>query len=142
MHTFVSPEGNFEIWDEKPEGYSTPEEWLATHPPEVPEPEPPTQEEIQKQMTDAIQRRLDAFAMTRGYDGVLSAASYATSTNETYRTEGQYCVQARDDTWAAAYAILADVMAGLRPMPTLEEVMAELPDLQWPNADPLRDVKV
>ena len=97
-------------------------------------PPPPTPEQIQKQFTDAIQARLDAFARTKNYDGILSAASYATSTNPQFRAEGQYAVEARDATWAAAYAILGAVLAGERPMPTLDEVMAELPELAWPEA--------
>ena len=32
MATFVSPAGNLEIWDEKPKGYFTQEEWTAGHP--------------------------------------------------------------------------------------------------------------
>ena len=86
----------------------------------------------QEAFTDAIQARLDAFAQTRNYDGILSAATYATSTVPQFRAEGQYAVEARDATWAAGYAILGAVLAGERPMPTLEEVMAELPPLEWP----------
>jgi len=36
MPTFYSPDGNAEIWDTKPEGYKTQEEWLAAHAPETP----------------------------------------------------------------------------------------------------------
>jgi hypothetical protein len=39
MGKFYSPTGNYEVWDEKPEGYYTLEEWKALHPdPEPPEP--------------------------------------------------------------------------------------------------------
>jgi len=100
----------------------------------IQDPPPPTLDEIQKQFTDAIQGRLDAFAQTRGYDGILSAASYATSTIPQFRAEGQYAVEARDLTWANGYEILGAVLAGERPMPTIEEVFAELPDLAWPEA--------
>ena len=41
MGAYYSPEGNYEIWDEKPAGYFTTEEWLELHPPEPPQPEPP-----------------------------------------------------------------------------------------------------
>ena len=91
---------------------------------------------MQKQFTDAIQTRLDEFARTRNYDGILSAATYATSTVLKFYSEGQYAVEARDRTWAAAYVILGDVLAGRRPMPTLEEVIAELPALAWPGEEP------
>ena len=36
MPTFFSPEGNAELWDSKPDGYTTQEQWLALHPPQTP----------------------------------------------------------------------------------------------------------
>lgn len=36
MSTFYSPSGNPEVWEEKPEGYYTPEEWAALHPSPAP----------------------------------------------------------------------------------------------------------
>ena len=98
-----------------------------------PEPQPPTPEQIIKAFTDAIQARLDDFARTRNYDGILSAATYATSAVPKFAAEGQYAVQARDATWAAAYQILAEVQSGTRPMPSSpEDIFPELPALQWP----------
>jgi hypothetical protein len=41
MGSFYSPEGNFEVWEEKPEGYLTAEEWFELHPPEPPPPAVP-----------------------------------------------------------------------------------------------------
>lgn len=40
MPVFYSPEGNPEIWAQKPDGYLTPEEWERAHPAPEPEPEP------------------------------------------------------------------------------------------------------
>lgn len=36
MARFYSPDGNPEIWNERPEGYLTPEEWAAEHPAPAP----------------------------------------------------------------------------------------------------------
>ena len=33
MGKYYSPDGNFEVWDEKPAGYFTEEEWAELHPP-------------------------------------------------------------------------------------------------------------
>ncbi len=98
----------------------------------TPEPVPPTTEEIIASYTMEVQRRLDTFARTRNYDGILSACTYVTSSVPKFAAEGQYCVQARDATWNACYTILSDVQAGNRPMPTLNEIMLELPVLAWP----------
>ena len=85
-------------------------------------------------VTDATQARLDAFAKTRNYDGILSACTYATSTVPKFKNEGQCCVNARDTTWAVPYQIMADVKAGKRPMPgSVAEVMDLLPGLSWPS---------
>lgn len=86
---------------------------------------------IQAEFTTAVQARLDAFAQERGYDGIMSAASYATSTDPAFRAEGERAVALRDATWRACYGILADVLAGHRDVPMLEEVLAELPPLTW-----------
>ena len=128
MPDYYSPEGNFEVWEEKPDGYYTAEEWEALHPPK-----PPTIEETTQKFIDLIQLRLDRFAQTRGYDGILSACSYAVSTATEFQSEGVFCVEKRDATWLTAYAILNDVTSGARPMPTWAEVEAELPDLEWPS---------
>lgn len=50
MATFFSPEGNPEVWNVKPEGYYTPEEWAALHPP----PEP-TLEELRESKLSEMQ---------------------------------------------------------------------------------------
>ena len=100
-----------------------------------PSPTPPslTIDQMQIAFTLAIQKRLDDFAKTRGYDGIMSAATYATSTNPKFAMEGQYAVESRDDTWAEAYMILGHVLGGIRPMPSIEEVFQELPELIWPD---------
>ena len=96
-------------------------------------PPPPTLEQLQKKFEAAVQKRLDAFAQTRGYDSILSACTYATSANPKFRAEGQYAAGARDDTWAAWHGVLGSVTEGRRPLPPLEDVLAELPALAWPE---------
>ena len=107
-------------------------EWLAEGNTPLPV-DPPTPEQIVAQYTAAVQKHLDDFARTRGYDGIMSAATYATSTVPKFKAEGQYAVEARDATWAKCYEVLAAVEAGSRPMPTLDKLLAELPVLTWPN---------
>lgn len=96
------------------------------------DPPPPTSEQIIATYTAEIQKRLDDFAKTRNYDGILSAATYATSTVPKFAAEGQYAVEARDATWAKGYEVLAAVEANARPLLSLEELAAELPSLAWP----------
>lgn len=89
---------------------------------------------VQGQIVKTTQQRLDDFANTRNYSGILSACTYATSTHPKFQAEGQYCVQARDSTWAKLYEILAEVEAGERPVPAgYAEIESELPVLEWNN---------
>lgn len=101
--------------------------------PVLKDPPPPTPEQIIAQYTSGVQAHLDTFARTRNYDDILSAATYTTSQVPKFKAEGQYAVEARDATWAMCYAVLAAVEAGSRPMPTLGELLAELPALVWPQ---------
>lgn len=92
------------------------------------------QQQIQNEIVTATQQRLDIFAQTRNYDGILSACTYAASSNSQFSLEGHCAVQARDATWAKLYQILAEVQAGTRPMPSgYADIEPELPVLAWPN---------
>lgn len=91
-----------------------------------------TPEQIKMEIVDAVQQSLDAFAKTRNYDGILSACTYASSTVPKFAAEGQYAVNARDAAWAACYQIMTAVQGGQRPLPTVEQVLSELPALAWP----------
>ena len=89
---------------------------------------------LQQSIVDATQQRLDDFARTRNYDGILSACTYATSAVPKFAAEGQYALQARDATWAALYQFMADVQAGTQPVPTgFADVEPLLPALEWPQ---------
>lgn len=88
---------------------------------------------IKQEIVEATQARLDNFARTRNYDNILSACTYATSTVPEFAAEGQYCVNARDNTWATLYTVLAEVEAGTRPMPSgYADIEPLLPPLEWP----------
>lgn len=79
-----------------------------------------------------VQARLDAFAKTRYYDDIGSAASYAGDDIPRFNSDGMYCKKKRSETWAVCYQVLGEVEAGKRPIPTQAELDALLPPLQWP----------
>ena len=85
-----------------------------------------------KVLTDAMQSHLDQTAQERGYDGILSLCSYATSANARFGPEGQAGVTFRDAVWAYGYQIIAEVQAGTRPVPSAAELVAALPSIVWP----------
>ena len=95
----------------------------------------PTEDEIQQYFEDSIESYMTTVVQTRNYKDIHTAASYCNSTNEKFRREGIACNKWRDDVWDKCYAILAEVKAGNRPIPTLEEVIAELPKLDWGDTE-------
>jgi len=85
-------------------------------------------------LRDFVQSVMDQTAATRGYDNILSACTYATSTVEKFRSEGQACVDWRDKMWSECYRLLDEVLAGTRPVPTTGELLKLLPEIEWPAA--------
>jgi hypothetical protein len=127
-HTFSAP-------PEIPEGYYAVMQggWILVEGDAPVYPPLPTADQIQAEIVGATQARLDNFARTRSYDGILSACTYSGSSVVKFQVEGSYCVLARDSTWAKLYEILAEVEAGTRPMPSgYAEIEPELPVLEWP----------
>lgn len=95
-------------------------------------PPEPTQAQIKQSLINAIQSYLDKEAQAHFYDGILSLCSYATSTNLKFGPEGQAGVVWRDDCWSVGYAVLAECEAGTRAIPTVDELLAEMPAMVWP----------
>lgn len=97
--------------------------------------EPPpvvkTPEEIQAEVVNATQKRLDAWAKERNYDGILSACTYAASTNQVFAAEGQRAVQLRDETWQTLYNILGQVATQGRVVTGYADIEGDLPVLAW-----------
>lgn len=100
--------------------------------PMLQDPAPLTDEQILVLYTDKLMDHLNKFAQLRNYGSILSAATYLSSTNPKFRDEAQYAIKARDDTWAKAYEVIAEVKAGTRSIPSFEELIAEMPKLEWP----------
>ena len=75
MSTYYSPTGNPEVWEEKPGGYFTVEEWQEMHP--VPAPAPPTSDELMQCLRNARDTRLAATDKYLLADYPLSADNLA-----------------------------------------------------------------
>ena len=90
-----------------------------------------TPEGVQREVTLRVQSILDTFARSKGYDNIVSAASYAASTVPQFAAEAARAVLMRDSMWAACYAIMAAVVAGTRTLPTVDVIMSELPAPTW-----------
>lgn len=85
------------------------------------------------QYTAAIQAMLDDKAKERGYDNILSACTYATSTVPKFQAEGQACVNWRDAVWSGAYLLAASVENGNMQPPAIPALLSMLPTMEWPQ---------
>lgn len=94
-------------------------------------PPPPTTEQIVEGFKAAIQQQLDASAQAKGYDSIVSACSYAGYAND-FQAEAVAFGVWRASVWTYGYAELDKVIAGTRPLPTIAEILAELPALVLP----------
>ena len=64
-----------------------------------------TNEQLIAQYESAAQSNLDAVAKSWGYDSLVSAVSYANSTNPQFKAEAEALIAWRDAYWAEAYTI-------------------------------------
>lgn len=91
-----------------------------------------TMTQLAKKATEYVQGRLDQFANSRGYDGILSACSYKDSTNPAFAADAAIAIPKRDQAWTNLHAYLADVQSGVKPVPTsVQDITAQLPELVW-----------
>lgn len=79
-----------------------------------------------------VQSRLDGFALTKGYDTIGSAVTYADSTDPVFAAEGNRARVLRDQTWRAFYTYVPKVLDGTLPFPiSVAEIEAVIPSLTW-----------
>jgi hypothetical protein len=88
--------------------------------------------QVQADTIVAIQTLLDTTAKAHGYDHIVSVISYVGSSIPKWHAEGTRAKAWRDECWYAAYLIQEAVIAGTRPLPTVAEVLGEMPAANWP----------
>lgn len=86
----------------------------------------PTLDEISADFERAIQAELDEDARGKGYDNIDTASAYAGAPNP-FQEESKLFITRRGNVWAYCYNELGKVKAGLRPMPTIAQIISELP---------------
>ena len=82
-----------------------------------------------KQIKSAVQEELDGRAKAQGYDNIINATVRAGITGSRNQAEGMKFGMWMDDVWDYYHNELEKVDQGLRPEPTVEEFLAELPEL-------------
>ena len=93
---------------------------------------PLTVEEQQKLYTDFVQRWMDGIVQERGYDSVHTCVgTYLNSPVERFRLEAEAVKDWVSYVWQECYIILDAVLSGERALPTYDELISELPKLEW-----------
>lgn len=87
-----------------------------------------------KDYSAAVQGHVDMTAASRGYADGVAIAGYALSTVPAWAAEAQAFLAWRDAVWVYAYTELAKVQSGQRSVPTIAELIAELPTIRYPEA--------
>jgi len=94
-----------------------------------PPPPPPSIEDYRV----AIGGALDDKAKERDYDNIVSACSYANSTNAKFKAEANALSVWRDQVWEYAAQQLALVVSGQIEQPTIDDFIESLPAFAWPE---------
>lgn len=91
----------------------------------------PTIEALKIVLEKAVEGWLDETVQQRRYKDIVTACSYAASTDHIFAAEGIACVKWRDAVWRKYFDVLAEIEAGTREFSTVEDLLAELPVLEW-----------
>lgn len=83
----------------------------------------PAKTDLISQYEFVAQSNLDAVAKSWGYDSLVSAASYAGSSNPQFKAEAEALINWRDNYWAEAYTIEAGTLPA-----TADAFLALLPE--------------
>jgi hypothetical protein len=106
-------------------------DWLwSDEGPVVPAPPPALTE---ADFRTAIRNHVDAVAQAKNYDNAWSLGTYASSTIPEWAEQAQTFVAWRDQVWLFALAELAAIQGGERPVPTIADLVASLPEIEWPE---------
>lgn len=84
-------------------------------------------------LTGALEKHYDATAQAKHYDNRLTCALRAGYPGP-FQAEGLAFGTWMDTCNALGYQVIADIEAGLRSIPTEEELVAEMPAMVWPEA--------
>ena len=92
--------------------------------------DPPTPQKQLKAIEQVIEKHMDSVAQARRYDNRDSCRLYAGYPNP-FQVEAIAYGQWVANCWLVSNTAQADIIAGLRTIPTPDEAVAELPTMVW-----------
>lgn len=148
MPYFYSPNGNFEVWTEKPDGYFTAEEWAELHPAQVVEISLEALKEAKKTEIAAARYETEIAGVNgirtdRESQSLITGAALKASMDSNYscrwKTEAGFVTLTAAQIIAVADAVRAHVQgcfdreAELLPLIAAAATEADLQDINWPE---------
>jgi hypothetical protein len=88
----------------------------------------------QQDYSDAVQAHVDKVAREKNYRDGFALASYASSFVSAWALEAQAFIRWRDAVWLFVYEEFDKVLRGDREQPSVEQLIADLPMIEWPEA--------
>lgn len=86
---------------------------------------------IKATLLKAVDDYMDKTVQERGYDNIAKCVTYEGDEDPIFNAEGTAAKKWRSKVYRKCYGILAEVENGIRPIPTEEELIAELPIIDW-----------
>lgn len=80
-----------------------------------------------------VQNAIDSTAQSKTYANGVSCASYADSGNISWKAEALCFIAWRDIVWDYLYNLLATISVDGKPIPTVEEIVLNMPKITWPS---------
>ena len=82
---------------------------------------------------EAVQKFLDETVQQKGYDNVYTCLSYKGDPDPIFAAEADAVLEWRSRVWRTAQGILNQWATGQIEQPTISQVIAQLPILEWPS---------
>lgn len=80
---------------------------------------------------EAVQEYIDSCVQQRGYDNVYTCLSYKGDPDPIFSAEADAVLSWRSQVWRTAQGILNQWAQGQIQQPTIQEVINQLPTLEW-----------
>jgi len=87
--------------------------------------------DIIRELELTVENHLDNQVKSKNYRSIESCCSYYSSTNSEYAADASTAIAWRDAVWEHYTQVINDYTNNLRSAPTPEELIAELPPLNW-----------
>lgn len=88
-------------------------------------------QDLQDYYEQQVDKWMDSVVQTRKYTSIHTCASYRGSSIPKFNAEGTAAFEWRDKVYSQLYVYIDDVLCGRKPIPSVEQLISELPTINW-----------